>query len=67
MHRVELTREGTAEFRRQSRAHEKWIHEILADLRIDDVEALDRLLHDIKHRLGDDTSVNTGPGQAEGR
>ena len=66
VHRVKLTREGTAEFRRLSRAHEQWIHEILADLRVDDVEALDRLLHDIKHRLGDGTSLTPGKARIEG-
>lgn len=51
VHLVRLSRKGEAEFRRQSRAHEQWIHELLGDFEPDDAAALERLTRSVKARL----------------
>jgi DNA-binding MarR family transcriptional regulator len=47
---VTMTERGRAAFATMAREHERWIHELLADLSNDEIDALTDLLAELKHK-----------------
>ena len=48
---IELTDTGVKEFRRMAKHHEDWVEELLADVSLDDMRALQALLLKIRHAV----------------